>query len=278
MAFAPVNPPPTSPARFGLVAAAQNPDGAGERWEDGYAFAPDTCSFGGVDDPCNIGTRTPPERPGIVESEPFLVWASDECSTFGFAAEDYQARARRLLERCQSKMIAAELWDGEMAASAGWPNKALIDSTSDTVTNGGVTPAVALGSLEQYLADVYCGRGMIHASPQLVTAWAAESLVRREGSLLLTILDTIVVTDGGYSGDGPGGVAAGATQWAYATGLVAVRLGPVSVVPGSFSEAVDRATNTVRFYAERPASAVWDGCAHGAAEVTLAVPLVAGVS
>lgn len=274
---------PPRPATLSLVNASNTPDLTGDdsRWPLGFKTAPEGCGDAWVEDPCNVGARTVEGRPAWVENQPMNVVAGDRCSSFGFAAEDYEGRARRLLARCQSKQIAAEFWTGTLATTAGWPNQFLTDLSSDVLTDGGATPVSALACLEQALAQCGCGdRGMIHATPQLVTHWAAlgNSVLRREGGMLLTIHDTIVVSDGGYDGSGPGGTVAGATQWAYATGMVTVRLGPVSITPGSFEEALDRADNTVRFFAERPAAATFDGCCHAAAEVALGVCLFGGVS
>lgn len=273
---------PPRPATLSLVNSANTPDLTGDdsRWPLGFKTAPEGCGDAWVEDPCNVGARTVTGRPEWVENQPMNVVAADRCSAFGFAAEDYEGRARRLLARCQSKQIAAELWTGALAAAAGWPNQFFTDLSSDVLTDGAATPTAALACLEQALAQCGCGdRGMIHATPQLATHWATlGTVLRREGSLLLTVHDTVVVPDAGYDGSGPGGVAAAATQWAYATGMVTVRLGPVSITPGEFADALDRSDNKVTFFAERPAAATWDGCCHAAVEVALPVCLVGGVS
>lgn len=287
-----VPPPIPRPATLSLVNAALTPDqaasvdGVGTRWELGYRFQPEACTGAWVEDPCNVEPRVIEDRPAIVEVEPFQVVAGDRCSSFGFLAEDYQGRAQRLLQRQQSNQIAHELWTGELAATAGWPNPSLVGSGvpaegPDVLTNGPSSVIAALACLEQYLA--VCGggaRGMIHATPQLVTQWAAlgNSVLRREGGQLLTIHDTIVVSDGGYDGSGPGNVPASNSQWAYATGLVTVEMAPIEVVPDNINQALDRATNTIEFFAQRAATASWDTCCHGAAEVDLAVCLVGGAS
>lgn len=275
------------PATISLVNAALTPDQAasagavGQRWQLGYSFQPEACAGGWLEDPCNVEARDVPARPATVEVEPYQVVAGDTCSSIGFQAADYEARARRLLMLVQSAQIAHELWTGELAATAGWPNPSFVGSGDpadppDVLTNGGATAIDALGCLEQYLA-LSGARGMIHATAQLVTHWNQLGVLRREGNTLLTILDSIVVADGGYDGSGPGNVPASATQWAYATGLVTVELAPIEV-PGDFAANFDRATNTVVMYAQRAATAVWDGCAAGAAEVALPVCLAGGAS
>lgn len=253
------------------------------RWELGYRFQPEACGGAFIEDPCERVPRVVPDRPARVEIEPFNVVAGDHCSAMGFLAQDYEARALRLLQRCTSHQVASELWTGTLAAASNWPNPYLTDPTSDTLTNGPAGAIAALACLEQALAQSGCGdRGMIHATPQLVTHWAAlgNSVLRREGGLLLTIHDTIIVSDGGYDGSGPGGVPAGDSQWAYATGMVTVRLGRIFITPGpdDIVEAMDRAVNDVEFFAERPAAYDWDQCAHFAAEIDLGICLFGGAS
>lgn len=61
---------------------------------------------------------------------------------------------------------------------------------------------------------------------------------------------------------------ADATQWAYATSLVVVRLGPIET-PGANDAAAytDQSVNTQAVIAERLAAASFDGCAHLAVEI-----------
>lgn len=71
-------------------------------------------------------------------------------------------------------------------------------------------------------------------------------------------------TEGGSSVD-----STAETEWAYATGLLDVRLSEMVIIPGSMAEATNRATNEVTFRAEGTASVVWDGCCHLAVEVDI---------
>ena len=70
--------------------------------------------------------------------------------------------------------------------------------------------------------------------------------------------------------------AAGASQWAYATSLIQIRLGPVNVRGGPNADGVDRSNNTAEVYAERMAAAAWDGCCHLAAEFNVATCGIGG--
>lgn len=261
--------PPALPPRVGLYASAPVSNETGDRWELGFTYLPESCGTGGVADPCDNATKTIDANPTTVEFDPFVVWAGDKCSSFGFDAHDFPGRARRLLEACESFQVAHELWTGDLAQAQGFPNAFLASTASDEVSSSAVTPIIALSCLEQGLAECACGeRGMIHATRQIVSIWSQNQMLRREGGLTLTINDTIVVADAGYDGSAPdGSPAADGSIWAYATGMVTVRHGPVDVVPGSFAEALDRSVNTIEFRAERLAAATFDPCCHLAVEI-----------
>lgn len=290
MAISP--PPQPQAARLSLInsmpvldeAASSDENAAVQaRWQDEYSFIPEACSDAHVADPCEPEIREPDPRPDVVDTKPFVVWAADRCRAQEYQVADYPARARRLLERCQSKQIAHELWEGTQAQASGWPNRFLAMSDADTVTTEPSGIVDTLACLEQALADCGCGsRGMIHATRQVVTHWTAlgNSVLRREGGLLLTVHDTIVVSDAGYTGTGPNGEPAGSSVWAYATGIVAGRLSAIDIVPSPemLADAMDRGINEVAFFAQREASVFWDACCHFAAEVDLATCAVGGVS
>lgn len=292
----PVVPNPARPPRVGLIVSANRPnDGAAspERtdndsgtkwWKDGFGFKPEACASSGVSDKCEIGALDADSGADIVNFEPYLVWAGYECSTFGFNLEDYRGRAERALLACQGAQVEAEFWTGDLARAqvledADSPfevNGYLSSEDSDVITAGADTPTNALALLEQALA-CNCGQqGMIHATRGVASLWHQGGALRREGNLLLTVNDTIVVPGAGYDGSGPYGPAADGSVWAYATGIVDVRLAPIDIIPGSADRARDRATNTITIYAERAAAATWDGCCHFAAEINAPMPDIAG--
>lgn len=282
------------PRPLSLVNTLPTPDaGADDRWISSFVIVPETCGDGGgIFDPCDRPDLTPGRRPANVEAEPFAVWEGDACSAMGITSdEEFVARARRTLERCQSKHVAAEFWSGTQATASGWPNKFLTRYDADVLTDGPTAMASALACLEQGISDAGCNeQGVIHATVQAVTMWHALQLVQRQGSTLYTIHDTIVVADAGYNGDGPAideeseARAAGQTQWAYGTSIPTVLLGPITVTPDSvdgaraMARAMDRSVNDLAYIAWRPAMATWDGCVHVAVELDLETCLVGGVS
>lgn len=274
-----VDAPPAPAPLYGLVIAAptieNTPD---EVWGGGFKYAPEGCGNAGriaVDCFGHNAARSAAANPAVIEGNPFLVWATDKCSTLGFAARDFDGRARRQLAAAESFEIAEELWGGEIAQAEGYPNRYLTDSSSDTVTGAAVDPTVALASLVGALGS--CGRGqsgMIHVTPQVLILLASALAIYRDGNIWRTPMGHRVVADAGYDGSGPGGTPASSTQWAYATSDIRVGRGPVDV-PGTFNENVDRDTNSVVIYAQRMARYEWTSeCCHLAAEINVPVPLV----
>jgi hypothetical protein len=256
-------------------------EGSG-RWENGLRYAPEGCGdAAGTVDPCSTPTKTVSfaSNPAVVEAEAFGVWAGDTCSTFGWQARDYIGRAKRLLLACQGKQVENEFWSGAQAQASGWPNPRLADPVADVVTPGAaVSPEMALRCLEQALAECSCGPGMIHATPQLVTAWAVNYLVQRQpNGQILTVLGTPVVAGAGYDGSSRDGEPqASGSVWAYGTGRVTVRLGDIEVIPGDLAQATDRENNTVTYRTERLAAVTFDPCCHVAARVDLELCAVGG--
>lgn len=282
----PVDGPQATPPRTSLVNsaldaaafAAWNPEDEAKR-TNGFTFAPESCGRNvRIVDRCEITTLdTPDDNPDVVEVVAYEVRAYDKCSTLT-GERDREGRVRRLLAACESKQIASELWTGTLAQASSWPNRYLASPEADEVTSGATDPFTALACLERGLQLCSCGgRGMIHASAEVVTLWSERGVLRREGNTILTIHDTIVVTDAGYDGSSPDGDAAtSGSVWAYATGLVYVYRGPVTVYADEGST-IDRATNDQVVWAQRPAAATWgDQCCHKAAQLDIDLCTIGG--
>lgn len=280
---------PVEPPRYGLLVAAQVTPLNGVRWQRGVAWEPEACASSGRVSIENCGSTaelTAERHADFLNADPFLVWSADECSIFGSRARDWSGRVTRQLEATQSFQIAEELWGGELSAADGLDNRALIDSTSDTVTDAPASVLDAFACLEHGLARCSNGRrGMIHVTPQVLVHLVTNSTVTREGTQYLSPLGNIVVADAGYDGSGPGGSPATTSQWAYATGLVQVTLeAQAELVPGTLEDAqsiwrgLDRSVNTLGIRAQKLAMFQWDECCHLAAEINLAPCLIGGAS
>ena len=117
----PIIGPLAEPPRVGLIAQARRiDDDTTSRWEQSFAFEPENCGANrGIVDPCGSEEKALTGSQTIVDYEPYVVWAGDRCSAFGWNSRDYEARARRLLIACESKQIEEEFWTGEKAQAEG---------------------------------------------------------------------------------------------------------------------------------------------------------------
>lgn len=261
----------------------------------GFSYVPEGCgvSVPGHHNICDeADAKTVEPNQALVEAWPFNLVAADQCSPWQLD-RDWQGRAQRQLLASQSFQVAAELWSGAAAQAQITsppienepPNKWLASEDADTLTDPGDATSVtdALARLEYGLGQcLHGGRGIIHATLHAATYWYGEGLLRREGNQLLTIVDTIVVADAGYDGSGPNGeTMTDGSQWAYATGAVTARLGPVRMVPSSAAtlrEGLNRGDNTVTVYAERAAAVAFEPCCHLAVQMDLGMALIGGAS
>lgn len=246
--------------------------------EVGFAFNPEGCGTSDTlpEDPCDSSpaTKTIDDSPGSVGAPGFFVWAGDKCAPWELG-RDWRNRALRQLRATMSYQVARELWKGTEQAAVTEPDdvsfRHLASLDSDVLTDVPTSPTDALALLEYGLGACATGRrGVIHVTRHAATYFQGLNLLRREGNQLLTALDTIVIADAGYDGSGPEGQAAeDGSQWAYATGMPIVRLGPERTLPSTDPEALDRSTNLIEWRAERKAAVTWDGCCHLAVELNL---------
>lgn len=198
---------------------------------------------------------------------PFDVKASMQASTMGSTPEEIYANAETVINTVTQKAIEIELWRGVIARSltatdAVTGNRFLGSAAGTDFTDvtpsgsaGGVKPRYAQALLEQALGDATIGsKGVLH-TPRLL---ASILKVKDSNGVLKTNLGTPVVAGAGYSLTGPDGQPAAAGKaWMFATGPLTVRLGPVSVIPGELSQAVDTRVNTITYYIDRAAAVTW---------------------
>jgi hypothetical protein len=276
--------------RYGLVAASPTAiDGTQEddslRWPNGIEFQAEACAEAGLGlIACNGGTMTPGDDGEIVTADAFFLYASDRCSTLGSRTRDWKGRAKRRLQAGQSYALALELWDGAATqASIESDNLWLAGpaADSDEVTDGPTASVKALACLVQAVGSfLFGGQGMIHMTTQMLTILASMQAVRLDGGIWTTPMGHIVVADAGYSGSGPDGVPAGASQWMYGTPMIDVKLGPIDH-PGQPDtvESVAVATNLQTVWAQRVALLQWEQtCGIAAAEVDIPACAIGGVS
>lgn len=279
LSYTPVDPPRIQPPRVSLLASAEEVND-GTRWTAGLTFEPYGCGYnGGISAVCSSAETSTLYREKsfdsehrVIEVEPWVAWYGDSCSTATFRSRNFVDRATTAFLAAESALIASELWSGDIANAEGYPNPYFGDGNADVVS-GAYPAALALSRLQWELAQSLTGRGMIHATRDVATAWYEAGGIRREGALLLDVYDNIIVADSGYPGTGPNGEArTDTTAWAFATDLVQVRRdGQVRLLPGDgdYAAAMDRDTNLIEWRAERIVAAYWSVCAQVAVEVDL---------
>lgn len=286
--------PQVIPPAISLVRSARQPrDDTNGEWVNGFSFLPEPNTPGWTDDMClqivtSDITATSGQNPQNIPNIPAPNWyppvhrAWDRCAPYGYEVHDYQARAVQAITNALPKRIEYEFWSGTRAQGSSYPNIYLAHPRCNVLVNGSpVSMKRAFYELEQAIADCGSGgQGMIHcrreAMPQLPN-------VRRDGNLMKTGVDTIVVPGVGYPNIGPAGQAnanptAGLT-WLYATGPVDVRIdNKVLVYPDPsdypskqafITAAMDRTVNDVIVRGEQIAVAAWDGQCHFAVLATL---------
>lgn len=279
---------PARQPRLSLIAivdAIEGPDISDGRWHRGFTWKPERVTGGGLLPSDCQGTnaaRTPDESLDEPEGDPYVVWASQKDSTFGFADFDYLERATRLLRSVESFHLAAELWDGAVAASEGNANTWLSNAAADTLTAGPVSVTAALASIEEALAFYLHGStGQVHVSPQLMAHLLNATVLIPDGQKYLTPMGHRLVVDAGYTGNGPNDDqdADAASQWMYGTDPIDLLLGEVNAPsPARMTAEMDRSVNDIIVYADRMVGWRWDGQAHVAAEVNVGVSAIGGVS
>lgn len=263
-----VTAPPAGPPRYSLLGVADpirwgSPDAQEDepppRWQNGIEWVPEQQAQGGVLAVGCLGTTdalaTNQATPDLVTAFPFLVYAEDHCSTLGWAAHDYEGRATRQLLAVQSAMAAAELERGAVATAESIDNIWLTDNPDIVGAPAAQSVVAALGDIEMGLAEHFAGRrGMVHASPAILTALKAANVLELSGNKWTTPMGNVVASDAGYLGAAPDGNNS-TKQWIYGTLPVEYALDAVQLNPGSLDDArafaTNVATNLTRIYAQR---------------------------
>jgi hypothetical protein len=219
-----------------------------------------------------VASTTLPPHAG--EGWPIGLVVGSTCSTVGLSLERAQERVRNALEAGTSKLLEHELMTGAALTAAGRATAFLADTNAVAAAPAGAGVALGIAALEQFLGDCGVGtEGTIHMSrsaaliaAQQHTIFLAPATTRptHTPARFYTALGTPVVVGAGYSPT-PSTVPIPTTTTMYATGPVAVHLGPITVLDGS--HAVKQ--NTLTALAARPAAVYWDSCCHAKATVDL---------
>lgn len=271
--FVYIEPPTVEPLGFGLFSAAQPLTGLDPHWQYGGVEFESLASYGAGFYPVGInaaggagGTKNLPNGLGTTKGLPFAVYAGISCGSVGYTDEQANARALRVLELSGQHAAEQALWTG-----AGGNTPKLNAAGTTTVVGAATELTLALAALEEWLADNYHGRGVIHAKRGIGIRAGGKRLTFRdplEPGRLRTAVGTVWAFGGGYDGTGPNAAApAAGTQWIYATGQIGIDRSAPST-PANLGQALNRNNNVVNLIAEQEYLLTIDG-AVGAALVDL---------
>lgn len=243
--------------RVSLLSAADIVPMDGERWYARFDLILEGCEDHRVYAVCpdpDADPKTYTSGGTSNEYEPYVLYATDKCSTFP-AGREFFDRAQRKLVVGESTALEEQLWTGEVGGVAIATNPHLADNAvTTTITSSVTAPEAALAVLEQHIGECSAGQGMIHLRPQVLGQLLDAKIIRREGNVYLSPMDNIVVPGRGYPGTGPAGQAVGATEWMYGhPGIVQVRRGPIIRVGEEDGEksTIDRYVNDKLVIVER---------------------------
>lgn len=246
-------------AAMGLLMTEDDP-----HWMNGIALQGYSAAAANGFDPCGEGSNAVKVPGGAIipaDFGPVEVYFAETCTARVVGPEEdwFTARAVAGLGGTEEAYIETVLATG--GAVPGNPH--LTDSNLDQLNSGAATdPVEGLALLEETIGGTKKG-GIIHAAPATVTYWARYRVIQeptRQGELY-TLSGTPIVCGYGYIGAIPdGGSALTATEdWAFATGPVKIWRAPnITLIPGTYKEALNRSTNELTYRAERPYVISWD--------------------
>jgi hypothetical protein len=198
-----VDGPVRTGARFGLFSVSTVIDETTTRWRSGVEWEPLACHdvgllagdcFSPYEDPPEGGWPPDPYAGvGLVESTPFAVYGSYQCSAFGRPLAEAEQRAR-------THLALGEETGVERAITLGlWNNLPNFTAPQDLTPAAGATLVDAFGILEDALGRNYGSAGVIHLPRSLGALASSKGLVERQGQRLETALGNGVAAGIGYS-------------------------------------------------------------------------------
>lgn len=265
-----IEPPARLPRRFGLFSAAQVVE---DETLDSVRFRPSVvsdgarawqwdCPMGDLDAFAKEAFRYDP----WVENTPFVVLTGIECTPVGVTAESLDAASMQTLLAKEETVVEQVVMTGETENGRIETRIArnAVDNTTPGVSHratvvlagGAAQPRrYALGLLQDWIAEVYGGVGVIHV-PRESEPYVPD--LRVEGQNLVSRVGNLVVAGAGYAGTSPNDVEpAERNVWWYVTAPVVLRRGPARMI-GDFASSMNRGTNTATRLVERAYVASWD--------------------
>lgn len=256
-----VQPPRRFPPTLTLIGASrtlmgdQDLDAQPVRWEGGgVAFSSLPCApaFDPFAPGCGQFDLSHLLQLDQATEDTTTLWVGLRCNTAAETFEQLKVRSEQLLDIDRHRQLEDHFWT------------TVLNASTDLSPVGSSPLRYALAALQEALGP--CGRGFIHCTVQTAALWHSEQMLRRDGALLLDVFDNVIVPGVGYDGSSPAGVvdATGETAYAYATGMVDTRLGPVRTF-----ENLDPLDNSLTARSQQAAIAYTDDCCLHAINVNL---------
>lgn len=207
--FVEVRAPRAAAPTTGLLQSAPTRPDAGVRWENGIAWRSERCISHQGFAPCGDVDGVPSDvdnGPHYHLPNGFRVW--DFCTLLN--GELDSERVRRQADAVASYVMAQELWNGTLGRnnpgtlgdSSTFVNDYLTNPATLTDISAAGTLIERFGVLEEETLRLSRGQQvMLHVPPRLIAP--LSDVLRRQGNLLYTALDSVVVADAGYPGTGP---------------------------------------------------------------------------
>ncbi len=260
----PLDAPLPQPRKYTLLDAAQIVPEADTRWLAGAWINGYPSGRPQTQDPCSDGTfrlKNADSESARPMAGAFTVVQGGSCTakTIGVNSAWYTDRLALAFQAVESTAVERVMVTGDGHGTLG---AYIGDANLDILAGGAAqTRREGLALLENAIGEV--GAGIIHITPALAAIWAGDYLIGadRAGQMRTLGNGTLVVVGAGYIGQSPDaqhGFTA-TQEWAFATGFIQVRRDDVTILPGQYSQALDRSTNEITFYAERDYLLSWVG-------------------
>ncbi|MFD6936271.1 cupin [Streptomyces goshikiensis] len=208
---------------------------------------PDPCED---ESPSDESPGLPPQkefcRPATEHASPITLYAGTECSAMGWTYAEARAHVESTMVLGEQHALEAAFWRSKLAMTA-----------ADVTPAAGPVPiAQGVAALEGCLAQQYAGVGTLHVPVGAAALMGCCNIVREDPvtGALRTLAGNCAVIGSGYSAvaTGPGNIPAEpGTAWLYITGPLAIRRGPLDVIPDRPGPSVSIRTNDRKVLAER---------------------------
>lgn len=230
-----VEAPAVVPLPYGLFSIAEARLATDTHWRLGVKWQSQACSpVKGTTGACiddEVAPLDPDDYCSVTAVEPFTVYAYNNDEIPGHSLAEHEANAVARLVNGEQHAVESQLW-AQMSAD---PAITLTDLS-------GAPHGVALGYIEQMLANNYFGQGVIHMDR--MTATVLWEYIDVSGGRLQTRLGTPIIAGGGY-----GNMADPPVDefYLYGTGAVVMYRGDID----TRQRAIAKSTNQVSYIAQR---------------------------